>query len=271
VLFIHTSDYLRYLRRKQTQLPTTPENVTTLPCKMLNLFIPLKVMLRSSKHLWLWKEPVVMCENRNVRQTTSQQVFKLTTFCTDTCFQSFSPLINCSVEIQPMSQQDVSATHPYCGLVLDTRALAACLRRGNLPGWGQNCWLATCQDRTDELRCLTAPRLCHEHDVLAHCLTGRQTCLQQCCGSLVAASASATRLSNTRGLPLIFAPCWMNMSLVQPSLDTVQQRVYRVPIRDTDEFWKHLVATWAEFRTTWWNATLPSVKWRSFAFYKVVR
>jgi len=154
-------------------------------------------MLRSSKHWWLWKEPVVMCENWNVRQTTSQQVFKLTTFCTDTCFQSFSPLINCSVEIQPMSQQDASATRPYCGLVLDTCALAACPRRGNLPGWGQNCWLATCQDRTDELRCLTAPRLCHEHDVLAHCLTGRQTCLQQCCRSLVAASASATRLSNT--------------------------------------------------------------------------
>ena len=43
------------------------------------------------------KEPVVMCENWNVRQATSQQVFKLTTFCTNTCFQSFSPLINCIV------------------------------------------------------------------------------------------------------------------------------------------------------------------------------
>jgi len=92
--------------------------------------------------------------------------------------------------------------------------------------------------------------------VLAHCLTGRQTCLQQCCGSLVAASASATRFSNTRGLPVDFC----SMLNEQPSLDTVQQRVYRVPIRDTDEFWKHLVAKWAEFRTTWWNATLPSVK-----------
>ena len=30
-------------------------------------------------------------------------------------------------------------------IVLDTRALAACLRRSNLPGWGQDCWLATCQ------------------------------------------------------------------------------------------------------------------------------
>jgi len=38
-----------------------------------------------------------MCENWNVRQATSQQVFKMTTLCTDTCFQSFSPLINCIV------------------------------------------------------------------------------------------------------------------------------------------------------------------------------
>ena len=41
-----------------------------------------------------------------------------------------------SAEIQPMSQQDASATRPYCGLVglLDTRAVAACPRHGNLPG-----------------------------------------------------------------------------------------------------------------------------------------
>jgi len=40
VLFIHTSDYLRYLSRKQTEtpLPTPLENVTTLTCEMLNFF-----------------------------------------------------------------------------------------------------------------------------------------------------------------------------------------------------------------------------------------
>jgi len=48
-------------------------------------------------HWWLWKEPVVMCGKWNVRQATLQQMFKVTTFCTDTCFQSFSPLINCVV------------------------------------------------------------------------------------------------------------------------------------------------------------------------------
>ena len=57
VLFVHTSYYLRYLRRKQTvtSLPTTR------PCKMLNFFVWLKVMLHSSKRWWLWKEPVVIC------------------------------------------------------------------------------------------------------------------------------------------------------------------------------------------------------------------
>jgi len=45
VLFIRSSDYLRYLRRKQTVtlLSTTPENVTALPCKIHNIFIWMKV------------------------------------------------------------------------------------------------------------------------------------------------------------------------------------------------------------------------------------
>ena len=76
-------------------LPTYPphlKNVTTLPCEMQPFFICLnllKVTLHSSECWWLWKKPVVMCSNCYVRQATSQQVFKMTTFCTDTCFQSF--------------------------------------------------------------------------------------------------------------------------------------------------------------------------------------
>jgi len=89
------------------------------------------------------------------------------------------------------------ATRPYCGLVLDTRTLAASPICGYLPGWGQDCWLATCQDWWTGVSHGAEARLCHEHSMLAHCLAGRQTCLQQCCGSLVAASASATHLGNT--------------------------------------------------------------------------
>ena len=48
-------------------------------------------------HWWLWKEPVVKCGKWNVRQATLQQMFKVTIFCTNTCFQSFSSLINCIV------------------------------------------------------------------------------------------------------------------------------------------------------------------------------
>jgi len=45
LLFIHTFDYLCYLRRKQTliHLPTQPENVSTLTCELQNFFIWLKV------------------------------------------------------------------------------------------------------------------------------------------------------------------------------------------------------------------------------------
>ena len=48
-------------------------------------------------HWWLWKELVVVCGIWNVRQATLQQMFKVTIFCTDTCFQSFLPLINCII------------------------------------------------------------------------------------------------------------------------------------------------------------------------------
>jgi len=51
---MHTSDYLRYLRRKQTVTPYPPhlKNVTTLPCKMQNFFIWLKVVLCSTTLCW---------------------------------------------------------------------------------------------------------------------------------------------------------------------------------------------------------------------------
>jgi len=61
VLIIHTSDYFCYLKRKQTviHLPTPPENVSTLTCKLLDFFIWLKVCcvlsnVGSSKKSQLW-------------------------------------------------------------------------------------------------------------------------------------------------------------------------------------------------------------------------
>ena len=118
-----------------------------------------------------------MCGNWNVGQATSQQVFKVTVhllhgytlpvfFTTD---QLHRPP-RCA-EIQPMSQQDASVTCPYRGLVLDT--LASCpdvvitrveVRTVQWP-----------HVKTNEVSYSAEAQLCHEHDVLAHCLAGRQT------------------------------------------------------------------------------------------------
>jgi len=130
VLFIHASDYLCYLRRKQTviHLPTPSENVTTRNCEMQNFFIWLKVFLHSFKrwrlwrepvvgcHRWLWKEPVVMCGNWNVRQATSQQEFIVTTFHMLPVFFNTDKLHSTlrSAEIQPMSQQAAAAVLGLC-------------------------------------------------------------------------------------------------------------------------------------------------------------
>jgi len=104
VLFIHTSDYFCYLRRKQTviHLPTPPENVTSLTSELKKVFHLTEGLLRSFKRwkLWrepvvgcrrsLWKEPVMMCGNWNARLAVSKQVFRVTTFCINTSFQFFS-------------------------------------------------------------------------------------------------------------------------------------------------------------------------------------
>jgi len=95
---MHTSDYLRYVRSKQTviHLPTA-ENVTTLTCELQNFFHLTEGLLRSFKRWRLLKEPVVTCGNWNVGQATSQQMFRVTTFCVNTCFQSLSTLISRTV------------------------------------------------------------------------------------------------------------------------------------------------------------------------------
>jgi len=61
VLFIHTSDYLRYRKRKKNCNPVAhpPENVTTLTSEMQNFLSWPKVCCVPSTHCWwLWKEPV---------------------------------------------------------------------------------------------------------------------------------------------------------------------------------------------------------------------
>ena len=55
---------------------------------------------------------------------SGKQMFKMTTFCTDTCFQSLPLLINCIVHhavLKFSPCRNASATRPYRGLVLETR------------------------------------------------------------------------------------------------------------------------------------------------------
>jgi len=62
-------------------LPITPEKYhhnTLWTAEIIHL---MEGILFPSERWWLWKQPVVVCGNVNVRQATSQQVFKVTTFC----------------------------------------------------------------------------------------------------------------------------------------------------------------------------------------------
>ena len=71
------------------------------------------------------KKPVVVCGKWNVRQATLQQMFKLTTVCTDTCFQFFrhwsTALSTTLCWNSAHVAKDAYATRPYRGLVLGTR------------------------------------------------------------------------------------------------------------------------------------------------------
>ena len=97
---IHTCSTLFTLSQKKTNfypLTTTPEKCHRTTFQNANFFDltegnvaflqTLVALRRTGCDVWQW----------NVGQATSEQVFKVTTFCTDTCFQSFSPLINCIV------------------------------------------------------------------------------------------------------------------------------------------------------------------------------
>jgi len=100
------------------------------------------------------------------------KVFKVTTFCLDTRFQSFSPLVNCIVhhallKFKPLPQL-VRMGDWYS---IDTHGPVSCPRRGgNLPGLDQDCWLATI---------MSGLTVSLEREVPVHCFAGKETCLSQ--------------------------------------------------------------------------------------------
>jgi len=189
--------------------PSHMKNITALPRELQNSFAWCKVHCFPPKvggsekascvvwHWWLWKEPVVMCGNLNVRQATSQQVFKVSTIFMEAHFQSFLPCWN-SAHI---------STSRYCNSCVSPigTLYTSCPRCSNQPGLGDNRWLATYHDWWNGQ---------HRHDchVLVHCLGLRQTRPQQCCLSLAAALASATRLNVTVQVT-VSKQLWLNCTV----------------------------------------------------------
>jgi len=131
-----------------------------------------------------------MCGNWNVRQAMSQQVFKVTTFCADTCFQFFRPWSTASSTMLCWNSADV-ATRRFCNLsvcimgwysihAVLQHALDAVIYRVKVRtvGWAHV--------RTDELGCLTCRSLPVSWARCAGALSCRKTSLQQCYRSLAA-------------------------------------------------------------------------------------
>jgi len=65
----------------------------------------------------------------------------------------------------------------------------------------------------------------------------------------------------------------MKWRLIQPSLDTERLTRARVSSTspDTDEFWKRLVAKWAEFQQSVVERNITFSQINNFAFHKVVK
>jgi len=104
------SKHWRHFRRKQTviHLPTPPENVTTLNSELQKLFHLTEGLLRSFKMLEALKRASSGLSSVALKRTgcdvwqlecqaSNGKVFRVTTFCTDTCFQSFLTLISRTV------------------------------------------------------------------------------------------------------------------------------------------------------------------------------
>ena len=113
--------------------------------------------------------------------------------------RSFSPLIDRIVhhDVPAFSTTFLNKPPPqlvctHRGLVLDVHAPMSRSSYGNP--------LDSRPIRIDELRCLATrenPTVSRARRAMVHCLSGRQTLLQQCCRSSAAANASATRLDCT--------------------------------------------------------------------------
>jgi len=144
-----------------------------------------------------------------------------------------------------MLQQDASATRPYRGLVFDTCALAVSkLGCTNLIFVQSGAKLNGQYYRDMLLMQKLLPEI--------HSIAGDVFVFQQ---DNVPAHRARDRVELLRSeTPQFISPdMWPANSRDLSPVDNrvwgmLQERMYRVPIHDTDELWKHLVATWADFQ-----------------------
>ena len=117
--------------------------------------------------------PVVMCGNLNVLQETSQQGFHVTNFCMDTRFQSVLTLIS---RIVYHAVIKFSPQLPRLVRIMDWYLIHTLLHHA------PDMVICRILIRTVGLRHVraevshgTEAQLCHDRDVLVHCLAERQT------------------------------------------------------------------------------------------------
>ena len=127
--------FVRPISEENKLLPPYPphlKNVTALPCKMQKLFIcciPPNAGGSDKSRLW--------CVATASNVTESIQTDHL---LHGYMLPVFFATISCIVH------HALLKFSPCRNKRLPQLAVAACPRRSYLPGWGQDCWLATCQD-----------------------------------------------------------------------------------------------------------------------------
>jgi len=144
-----------------------------------------------------------------------------------------------------MLQQDTSKTRPYRGLVLDARALVSLtvsklnctkltfIEAGAKINWQYYRDVLLTQKLLPAIRSIAGDVFVFQQDnAPAHRARDRVELLRR--DQFISPDMLP---ANSRDLSPVDYRVW----------GMLQQRVYQVRIRNTDELWKRLVATWAEF------------------------
>jgi len=176
-----------------------------------------------SKRWWLWKGELccialvalkrACCVVQQLKCQASCVTgsIQVTTICMDTRSQSFLPLTNYIVH-HTVLKFSLCLNKPLSQLMRIGDWYLVYMLLHHAPDLGHDCWLAAYQEWWTWVSHSAEARLCHELDVLVHCLAGRQARPQQCCRSLAAALVLATHLDSTVQVTLS-KKSWLNCTV----------------------------------------------------------